>query len=157
MYTFIVILHSQFRYCDLIDPAGVSSFSVSTLIKNYRLITIFMRSESEARRARIEEIASQISDLSTELQELLLEEETDNNSSNRTRASVSRVSNTQRRTFSEEIVVGDRITITNNYRGHKGRTGTVVQVEADGGYIHFQQDYPRIKSKRLPHNLRKLR
>ena len=96
-----------------------------------------MRSESDARRSRIEEIASRITDLSTELEELLLQKESSVNSSTRSTARGLRVSNTPRRPQPEVISVGDRIIITNNYRGHRGQTGTVIEVEPNGGYIHF--------------------
>ena len=115
-----------------------------------------MRSES-ARKARIEELASQIASLSTELENLLLEDQVSNNNTPIRVREVRRSAVGLRTNHQiEEIGIGDRILIVNNYRGHRGQTGTVIEVEPDGGFIHFQQDHPRIRSKRLPHNLRKI-
>ena len=123
-----------------------------------------MKSES-ARKARIEEIASQIAELSNELQGLLLEDDTSSISSatNRSTTATRRPQNVSRSVHPtttdprSHFRVGDRIVITNNYRGYRGHTGTVTEVgEASDDYIHFRQDSPSIITKRKPHNIRKL-
>ena len=121
-----------------------------------------MRSES-ARKARIEEIASQIAELSNELQGLLLEDEASSTSSatNRSTPAPRRPPNvlrsTQRIDPRSYFSVGDRIVITNNYRGYRGHTGTITEVgEGPDNYIHFRQDSPSIITKRKPHNIRKI-
>ena len=86
-----------------------------------------MRSES-ARKARIEEIASQIAELSDELKSLILEDEQSNigreeTSSTSGTTSVRHISS-RASSGATRFRIGDRIVITNNYKGHFGHTGT---------------------------------
>ena len=123
-----------------------------------------MRSRSQARQTRIEEIALQIAELSNELQELLVEDNTSPTTA-RTNPSTTTVSgqldqfqdSDSRRDPRSYFSVGDRIVITNNYRGYRGRTGTVTEIgQGRDEYIHFRQGSPSIITKRKPHSIRKL-
>ena len=105
-----------------------------------------MRSES-ARKARIEEIASKIAELSDELKSLILEDEQASVNSNRA-TSASSITSTRpplsTRIMSDSSIfqVGDRIVIINNYRGHFESTGTVIRVDEENDWVHFHQDAP---------------
>ena len=119
-----------------------------------------MRSES-ARKARIEEIASQIAELSDELKTLILEDEQASVENNKTISASGTTSTTaplssRARSSSSRFQVGDRIAITNNYKGHFGRTGTVIKVDEENEWVHFHQDTPSLRTKRKSHNIRHL-
>ena len=110
-----------------------------------------MRSEP-TRKARIEEIASKIAELSDELKSLILEGEQASVSSNRTTSASSTTStrpplSTRTRSDSSIFQVGDQIVITNNYIGHFGRTGTVIRVDEENDWVHFYQDTPSLRTK----------
>ena len=110
-----------------------------------------MRSES-ARKARIEEIASQIAELRNELKSLILEDEQASIKNNRT-TSASGTTQTRlplssrARSGSSRFQVGDRIVITNNYRCHFGRTGTVTAVDEGIPFGALSPRYPIIENK----------
>ena len=119
-----------------------------------------MRSES-ARRARIEEIASEIAELSDELKGLILEEEQATANNERTTNTSGTTStkppqSSRARSVNSRFQVGDRIVITNNYRGHSGRTGTVTRVDEDNDWVYFHQDTPSLRTKRKSYNIRHL-
>ena len=103
---------------------------------------------SSPKQQRIEEIASQIAELSNELNRLLLEhsDPNDNNSS---------IASTRDNRAPADFSVGDRIVITNNYRGFRGHTGTVTLIGRND-YIHFRQDSPSIITKRKRYNIRRI-
>ena len=121
-------------------------------------------SEAQARRARIEEIALQIAELSNELQELLVDDEstttgTTTNQPTTTINNHTRPAQDIKNRFDPraEFRVGDKIVITNNFCNFRGHTGTVTEVGIGSDeYIHFRQDSPSIITKRKPHNIRKL-
>ena len=118
-----------------------------------------MRSES-ARKARIGEIASQIAELSDELKSLILEDEQSNigreeTSSTSGTTSVRHISS-RASSGATRFRIGDRIVITNNYKGHFGHTGTVTKIDKENDWVHFHQDSPSLRTKRKSYNIRHL-
>ena len=91
-------------------------------------------------------------ELSDELKGLILEEEqaTANNerATNISGTTSARPRQSSRaRSVNLRFQVGDRIVITNNYRGHFGRTGTVTRVDEDNDWVYFHQDTPLTENK----------
>ena len=85
-----------------------------------------MRSES-TRKAKIEEIAFRIAELSDELKTLILEDERASVNNNKTISASGTTSTTA-------PLSSDRISITN--------TGTVIKVDEENDWVHFHQDTP---------------
>lgn len=110
-----------------------------------------MRSSKNFNKKRIKEIASQISELSRELNELLLIEDSSETSSS---------GSYQHTTESEQVVhkkedrnrpleVDDRVVILNAYKGNKGKKGRIV--EATGSrfvWVQLENSRERVQKAR---------
>ena len=94
------------------------------------------------RNKRIKEIAKEIEELSEELNALLIVEESDN-------------SRTQQQTnTTNDIVLGNFVEITNNYKNLQGSRGTIIKVTKHQVTIRLENSNNIIKRKKT--NVRKI-
>ena len=92
----------------------------------------------QTRRARILEISQEIEDLSTELNLLIIQEDQDANNELRTTEPDPQ----------DDFVIGNRVEITNSYKGQRGLQGIVTKVTAKQVSIRIDGQRRTISKKK---------
>ena len=77
-------------------------------------------SEDRLRRLQIQELADSINALNRRLNELIIEDQQANQEDNEEEQ--------QDRSLQTSFQIGNRVVITNNYKGLRGRTGSIIRI-----------------------------